>query len=147
MLKDEARKIIESEFEHGEDHAFYHYNCAETLLKSCNEYYGLGLDEKALKLMIPFGGGFYSERACGVLTGALSALGVMYGEEKPTDQKKLKAAAKEWVEVFEGHFGSIECASLKKTHRDEVKKCAPLMMEGAQLFEEFVSRFNEKWKG
>ena len=57
-LKDVAIKYIESENKYGDEKALYHYNCAEVLLYSCNDYYNLGLDQKALRSIVPFGGGF-----------------------------------------------------------------------------------------
>jgi C_GCAxxG_C_C family probable redox protein len=146
MLSEKAKKYVESEFAYGEDHKLYHYNCAETLLNSCNEEYCLDLDAKALKMMVPFGGGFYCEKACGVLTGALAAAGVMYAQDKPTTNEKVKAFAQKWVEAFEKEFGSTECVDVKRDHKHETKKCGPVMIRGAQLFEEVVKEFEDEWK-
>lgn len=138
MLKDEATKYIESENKYGDKKALYHYNCAETLLNSCNDYYKLGLDEKMLKIMVPFGGGFYSERTCGAFTGGVAALGAMFAEDKPSSNVKLKEMTKKWVEVFEKEFGSLECKDIKPIHRDEVKGCGPVMERAAELFESII---------
>lgn len=60
MLRDEARKYIDSEIQYGDKKDLYHYNCAEIILNACNDYYNLELDSKALKMIIPFGGGLNS---------------------------------------------------------------------------------------
>jgi C_GCAxxG_C_C family probable redox protein len=146
MLREKAEKYVESEFAHGDEHKLYHYNCAETLINSCNDEYCLGLDEKALKMMVPFGGGFYCEKACGVLTGALAAIGVMYAEDKPTENVNAKTLAQKWVEAFEKEFGSTECAQVKRDHKHETKKCAPVMIRGAELFEKVLKEFKEELK-
>ncbi|NTW70872.1 MAG: C_GCAxxG_C_C family protein [Eubacteriaceae bacterium] len=138
MLKEHAEKYVNSEFLHGEEHSLYHYNCAETLLNSCNDEFELGIDQKAMKMIVPFGGGFYSERACGVLTGGLAALGVMYAEDRPTDNKKVKEISQKWVKAFEEEFGSINCDYIKKHHRHETKKCGPVMIRGAELLQKVI---------
>lgn len=134
-LKDVAIKYIESENKYGDEKALYHYNCAEVLLYSCNDYYNLGLDQKALRSIVPFGGGFYSERTCGALTGGVAVLGVMFTEDKPTNNEKLKEMTKKWVQVFEEEFGSLDCKDIKLIHRDEVKGCGPVIARAAELFE------------
>jgi chaperone required for assembly of F1-ATPase len=49
MLQDVANTYIQSEKAHGEERDLFHYNCAQTLLYSCDDYYKLGLDEQAKK--------------------------------------------------------------------------------------------------
>lgn len=147
MLQERAEHYIKSEEAYGEDRALYHYNCAETILYSCDDCYQLGLDAKARKVALPFGGGFYKERACGVLTGGLMALGLLFGEDRPTENNAMKEAARTWVEVFESHFGSTECAAIKLTHRHPQEKCAPVMKAGAQLLETLIAERQEKKEG
>lgn len=130
-----------SEAKHGKDKALYHYNCAETLLNSSNDYYNLGLNSKFLKAIVPFGGGFYSERSCGAFTGALPVIGLLFAEDRPTTNDKLKEVTKKWVEIFEKEFGSLECRDIKASHRDEVKGCGPVMLRTAELFEELVAEY------
>lgn len=139
MLQERADFYIKSEETHGEERALYHYNCAETILYSCDDCYNLGLDEKARKMALPFGGGFYKERACGVLTGGLMALGLLFGEDKPTENTAMKEAARAWVDAFEAHFASTECAAIKQTHRHPQEKCAPVMKAGAALLETLIA--------
>ncbi|MPW24880.1 hypothetical protein GC105_03630 [Alkalibaculum sp. M08DMB] len=138
MLKDMAISYIESELKYGEERKLYHFNCAETLLCACNDTYNLGLDNKVFKAIVPFGGGFYSEKACGALTGAIAALGIMFSEDKPTSNDKLKEITRRWVKVFEDEFGSTECKDIKKTHRDEVTGCGLVMIRAAELFEKEI---------
>lgn len=141
MLKDEAMKYIESEVEYGDKKDLYHYNCAETLLYSGNDYYKLGLDPEVLKLIVPFGGGFYSEKTCGALTGGIAVLGALFAEERPSKNEKLKAATKRWVEVFQKEFSSLDCKDIKLTHRDEIKGCGPVMARTAELLETVIDEY------
>ena len=141
MLKDEAIRYIKSENKYGNKKALYHYNCAETLLYSSNDYFELGLDSKTLKMIVPFGGGFYSESTCGALTGGVAAIGAIFAEDKPTNNEKLKEVTKKWVEVFEKEFGSLDCKDIKPIHRDEVKGCEPVMVRAAELLESVISEY------
>lgn len=143
-LKACALKYIESENKYGEDKASYHYNCAETLLNASNDYYGLGIDATFLKAIVPFGGGFYSERTCGAFTGGIAVLGLLFAEERPTLNERLKEVTKNWVEVFEGAFGSLDCKEIKPIHRDEIKGCGPVMARTADLLEEVIRAYKEK---
>jgi hypothetical protein len=90
-------------------------------------------------MVVPFGGGFYKERACGVLTGGLMAIGVLLAKDHPTDNALLKEVSRAWVEQFESHFGSIECGAIKKTHRHPEEGCGPVMLAGAALLEELLN--------
>jgi C_GCAxxG_C_C family probable redox protein len=143
-LKEEAIKYIESENKYGDKKELYHYNCAETLLNASNDYFKLGVDLKFLRAIVPFGGGFYSERTCGALTGGIAALGLMFAEDKPTNNEKLKEITKRWVEAFEKEFSSIECKEIKPLHRDEIKGCEPVMSRAAELLEEVINKYKEE---
>lgn len=137
-LKDVALKYINLEKDYGEDSKLYHYNCAEVLLNSANDYYNLGANAKVLKAIIPFGGGMYAEKSCGALTGGLAALGLMFGEEKPTNNEKLKEIANQWVLSFEKKFGHTDCKELKKEYQDPESGCKLLMLEAADLLESLI---------
>lgn len=116
----------------------YHKNCAEILLMAANEKYGLGLDNRFLKAVRPFGGGIQSERTCGALLGAVAALGVMFSEDRPCSNAKLKAVTQEFVSMFEDEFGSLDCSYICEHHRSETEGCSPVKLRVAELFEGIV---------
>ncbi len=59
-------------------------------------------------------GGLGSGHNCGCVLGASLAFGVLTpGEGRPAMREATKISAR-MVEWFEGRFGSIECATLKK---------------------------------
>lgn len=147
MLEDVVRRIIDSELAYGEERRLYHYNCAETMLNGCDECFGLGLDRKARKMAEPFGKGMYVEKTCGALTGGLMALGVLFAQDKPTENSLMKEAAREWVERFEARFDSLDCKAIKEKHRHPQEKCAPVIMAAASLLEEIVESHRRKEEG
>ncbi len=122
-----------------EERPKYHINCAETLLMAANEEYKLGLDERFIKAVCPFGGGIQSEKTCGALLGAIAALGIMYTEEKPSTNDKMKEITKKLVEEFEKEFGSLDCAYIKAHHRSETEGFNPVKLRTAEVFERVMS--------
>ncbi len=121
-----------------EERPKYHINCAEALLMAANEKYKLGLDERFIKAVCPFGGGLHVEKTCGALLGALTVIGVMFTEDRPTDNEKMKELTKKYVEEFEREFGAIDCATIKKHHRSEVDGCNPVRLRAADVFERVI---------
>gem|GEM_PF-6473466 len=101
MLRDEVKKYIEYELKHGSQRELYHYNCAQSILHGSNDYYDLQLDPKALKMIVPFGGGMYTENTCGMLTGGIAVIGILFAEEMPTQNLKMKEITRYWTEEFE----------------------------------------------
>lgn len=138
-MKEIVDKINKLELSHPvEERPQYHINCAETMLMAANEEYNLGLDERFIKAVCPFGGGIQSEKTCGALLGAIAALGVMYAEEKPTSNDKMKEITKKYVEEFEKEFGALDCACIKANHRSETEGCNPVKLRAAEVFERVV---------
>lgn len=138
-MKEIVDKInnIESAYSE-EERPLYHINCAEALLMAANEEYKLGLDDKFIKAVCPFGGGIQSEKTCGALLGSVAALGVMYAEQKPTTNEKMKEMTKKFVEEFEKEFGALDCATIKAHHRSETEGCNPVKIRAAEVFERVV---------
>ncbi|MFZ7133711.1 MAG: C-GCAxxG-C-C family protein [Eubacteriales bacterium] len=140
MLKDLANQYAKGELQYGEERALYHYNCAETMLYACNDYYNLKIDPKTLKGIIPFGSGFCCEKTCGILSAGIFVLGLMYSEEKPSLNEKVKEATKKWVIAFEKEFGDLNCDKIKEKHRHEIEKCIPVSLRAAEIFEEVMNQ-------
>ena len=140
-LADIALEYIESENKYGIDKNLYHYNCAEVLLNACNDYYKLNVSEEMLKAVIPFGGGMCSESTCGILTGSLMALGLIFAENKPTNNDKVKSVTKEWLNIFENKFGNINCKELKENHRHPEFGCKTIILEASELLEQVISKY------
>ena len=140
-LRDMALKYIDIEKSYDKDQKLYHYNCAEVMLNACNDYYSLEAGSNLLKAIIPFGGGMYAAKACGAVTGSVAALGLMFGEEKPSTNDKVKNIANEFIVKFEKQFGHVDCKELKENHRDPNSGCKPLMLETADLLESIINQY------
>ena len=138
------REIMEREKQiPQEERMLYHTNCAENLLTSANRKYGLGLPEEYIRLVSPYGGGMLTGNTCGALLGAVAALGLMYGEEKPTANTKMKAAVKAYIKVFDETFHSFKCSEIKPAFQDENRTCTPVIVKAGQLFDYVVEHIDE----
>lgn len=141
MLKDEAKKYIDSELKYGDKRKLYHYNCAEVMLNACNDYYNLNLDKNTLKSVSAFGGGMCSENTCGILTGGVASIGIMFAEDKPSENTKMKEITKKWVESFEKEFENFNCNIIKEAKRDDIEGCKYLIIKGAEILEEVIGEY------
>jgi len=142
MLRDAIEKYIDWPLTAEEiKNTVIKYNCAEAILSAANDYYGLGLDDKTIKAIAPFGGGFYLEKTCGFVSGGLAAIGVMFAtDEIPYANPKVIEMAQKWVKAFEERFGDTECKVLK-----DQWFCRELGFEVADLFESVVgSQYSSK---
>lgn len=138
-MKNIVDRLNKEELQYSEEERpLYHKNCAEILLLSANEKYDLGLDDRFVKAVCPFGGGLQSEKTCGALLGALAAVGVMYAEDKPSTNDKMKEISKQLVEEFEKEFDNIDCLYIKEHHRSETEGCNPVKIRTAEVFERVI---------
>lgn len=138
-MKKIVDKLNKEELEYSEEiRPLYHKNCAEILLMAANEKYNLDLDNRLIKAICPFGGGIQCEKTCGALSGAVAALGLMFTEDRPTINEKMKERTKKMVEEFEKEFGSLECSYIKEHFRSETEGCGPVKIRAAEVFERVV---------
>ena len=140
MLRDVAKEYIEYELKFGEERSLYHYNCAEVMVNACNDYYEIGLDEKALKMIAPFGAGIGIGKTCGILIGGLSAIGLIFSEEKPSQNLKMKEMRRIWIEEFEREFKAIDCIDIKAINLREDQGCGGLILKANDLLEEIINK-------
>jgi len=91
------------------------YNCAQTVLLTMREYYGIRESELIPKIATAFGGGIgRCGSLCGALTGAIIAIGLKHGTNTPILEEKEKAyrLAQKFFEQFVKEFGSPLCREL-----------------------------------
>jgi len=90
------------------------YNCAQSVLLTMFEYWN-GENELIPKIATAFGGGIgRCGSVCGALTGGVMALGIKYGTNEPSLEKRLKAyeLAQKLFKRFEKQHGSVQCRDL-----------------------------------
>ena len=91
------------------------YNCAQSVLLTMQEYYGIPENKSIPKIATAFGGGIGRLGSlCGALTGAIIAIGLKYGTNEPILEKKEKAykLTQKFYEQFVNTSGSQFCKEL-----------------------------------
>ncbi|WP_213950681.1 C-GCAxxG-C-C family (seleno)protein [Tepidanaerobacter syntrophicus] len=131
MLTEKIEKYYSKEFD---------LNCAETMVYSANEEYGLNLDKKALKMASGFGGGMGIESVCGALTGGIMVLGVLFTKEKAHESERVKTLEKEFLSRYKDKMGDILCKPLKEKHHNDEVRCLNVIKEAGVILDDIVKR-------
>lgn len=90
------------------------YNCAQSVLLTMSEHWKCK-DKLIPKIATAFGGGIGRYGSiCGALTGGVMAIGIKYGTNAPSLEKRLDAyyLANAFYKQFEKHHGSAFCKEL-----------------------------------
>ena len=131
------------------------YNCAQSVLLTMFEHWN-GENELIPKIATAFGGGIgRCGSVCGALTGGVMALGIKYGTNEPSLEKRLKAyeLAQKFYKRFEKQHGSVLCRELirydlsvpeelEKARRARIfeEKCVNFVKEAVETLIELTER-------
>jgi C_GCAxxG_C_C family probable redox protein len=131
------------------------YNCAQSVLLTMFEHWN-GENELIPKIATAFGGGIgRCGSVCGALTGGVMALGIKYGTNEPSLEKRLKVykLAQKFFKRFEKHHGSVLCRELigydlsvpeelEKARRARIleEKCVNFLKEAVETLIELTER-------
>ena len=97
------------------------FNCCESALMMIHEGHPLpGFESNLMKAASSLGGGVGGwGSACGAATGAVIALGLVYGTDGDETKEKfqdkrghLRDVSQVFLKEFEGAFGSVNCMEL-----------------------------------
>jgi C_GCAxxG_C_C family probable redox protein len=133
-----------SEYYLGNIYGKHDLNCAESVVHTANEVYGIDLSEEALKLPAAFGGGMYIEEKCGAVTGSLMVLGYLFVEENAHSTEFLKEIVHDYFSGFSNKMGSCECAPLKKRHRSDDYGCRDVIAAALDVLESVLDKHKNK---
>lgn len=127
-------------------------DCSQIVFGYAADKIGLDADE-ARKIASAFGGGMWSGKTCGCVTGALMAIGYQYGHCKNADTETkdhMLAKKTEFEEKFSKAQGSLICKELlghkipeemdaiMEENLFEVK-CAPYAVCACEILEEIFA--------
>ncbi len=134
------------------------YNCAQAVFTAFSDV--TGLDEKtALAVSSSFGGGMGRMReVCGAVSGALMAMGLLYGgdcnaESEPEAKAEHYARVRALMEKFKSEHGTYICRELlelpegtsggdpeKRTKEYYLRRpCAELVGAAARILDEYIT--------
>ena len=134
MLKEMAKKYWTEE---------YDLNCAECIIYAANEEYNLNLSEQTLKVMAGFGGGMATGDVCGVVTGAIGVIGIMFTEVSGHKSPIVREMTREFIKIFNEKLGYIKCVDLKKEYIN-VKRCTLMIETGAEVLDNIILKEKHK---
>ena len=92
------------------------HNCAQTTFYSLSEQFGLGGDE-ILKALTPLPGLAERGQTCGAITGALMAMGLIYGKDRLDDWEKYRSSlipTNKFCHEFENEMGTTQCCKIQE---------------------------------
>jgi C_GCAxxG_C_C family probable redox protein len=115
-------------------------NCAETVLKTCDEALSLKLPEESIRMASILGGGIGgSGCACGALTGASLVLGALIGRKDPKEKTKqeMNEPVHEFYNIWMKHFG-VSCCRVLKSPAHGVVPCPDIMTITSEMLVRFI---------
>ncbi len=130
------------------------FNCAQSILSSYANNYGLDIDT-ALRIASGFGGGMgRMQNTCGAVSGAFMVIGLEYGRGENDDidkREKTYQVIREFSNRFQKIHGSIICNELLdcdintpegKDYYDRndffEKKCFQYVKDSAKILEDLL---------
>lgn len=120
------------------------FNCAEAMLRACNEYYELGVSHDDMRLAAGLGGGVQIKEICGALTGAVLACGKLYVRERAHESEVLKTIVSDFLQRFSDEHGTLSCDKLRDLYHTEQTGCRKTVELAAQLFEQVVADYESQ---
>ena len=117
------------------------YNCAETLIRAANDYYGLGLHDRDMILLAGFGAGMQTGNTCGTLLSAISVLSMKYVEKRAHESADIRPAATLLTRRFRERFGSTLCKDIKaQCFRPEIR-CQQTVHAACDILEAVLAEY------
>ena len=113
----------------------YHYNCAEAMLISIEEFYKIVISDDAKIQMLAFGGGLQVKETCGLLIGTYAGITHLYTQNIISRERDLKTILQSWNALFKSSLGSTQCYDLK----NETDHCNKNAQTISYLFEKFIN--------
>ena len=115
------------------------YNCAEALIHAANDYYGLGLDERAMKLVSGYGAGMQTGNVCGAVLSAISVISLKYVDTKAHESTAIKPVTEQFISRFsEASEESILCKELKAVYFQPEKRCLKTVLMACDALEQII---------
>ena len=110
--------------------------CAESVLRACNDVYGLNIAQEDLILYTGFCGGMASGSVCGCLAASIGALSKMY-----VGREDFRELCRNYVAVFQEKLGcdSFNCAVLEPKYKTEEARCSACVSVAADALEEYIA--------
>ncbi len=118
------------------------YNCAETMIRAGNEYYGLGLHDRDMIMLGGYGGGMQTGNTCGAILAAVSILSMKYVEAKAHESTDIKPVTTALIREFNKQYGSILCKDIKPQSFDKSYRCRKTIETACDILEKVIAEYD-----
>lgn len=116
-------------------------NCAETVVKVCNDCLDLKLPSETLRMVSVLGGGVAGSGClCGALNGACLVLGCLVGRTTPEEKTKAEVnqPVREFQKIWLDRFHATCCRVLKSPANGGPVSCGDLMADTSAMLIDFI---------
>lgn len=120
------------------------YNCAETIIRAGNEYYGLGLHDRDMIAFGGFGSGIQTGNTCGAILSAVSILSMKYIEKKAHESKDIRPVTTELIRAFNKEYGSVLCKDIKPQSFKPDVRCKVTIETACDILEQVISDYDKQ---
>lgn len=117
------------------------YNCAETILRASNEYYGFNLHEKDMIMVGAYGGGMQTGNTCGAILAAAAVLSLKYVESKAHESESIKPVMEKMISKVNEKYGSLLCADIKHQEFMPEIRCKRTVETVCDILEETIKEY------
>lgn len=114
--------------------------CAESVLRACNDVYGLNIAPDDLILYTGFCGGMASGSVCGCLAASMGVLSKKY-----VGREDFRDLCREFVTIFEDKLGhdSFDCAVLEPIYKTPENRCSACVALASDALEEYIRKLDK----
>lgn len=122
------------------------YNCAETILRTGNEYYNLGLHDRDMIMVGAFGAGIQTGNTCGAVLAVASILSMKYVEAKAHESKDIKPVVTNMMRKFKDLYGSTLCKDIKPQSFKPEYRCQKTIEAACDILEAVIAEYDDTLK-
>lgn len=120
------------------------YNCAETILRAGNDYYGLGLHDHDMIMVGGFGAGMQCGNTCGAVLAGVSILSMKYIEAKAHESKDIKPVVMKMMRKFNEAYGSTLCKDIKAQSFHPEYRCLKTVETACMIIDKTIREYEEE---
>ncbi|NLT73081.1 MAG: C_GCAxxG_C_C family protein [Chloroflexi bacterium] len=123
------------------------YHCSEAIAISTCRHYLDPFPAEIAQISCPFGGGVGGcrDELCGLLSGAVVALGALWGRQScEEDDKWLYEVVCEYRDGFIQDNGTSVCRPLRDYYAQDGGRCGPLVADATRKLIELIERVAEQ---
>ena len=120
------------------------YNCAETIIRAGNDYYGLELHDRDMIMMGAYGAGIQCGNTCGAVLAAAAILSMKYVEAKAHESTDIKPVTMKLMREFRDEYGSTLCKDIKPQSFKPEYRCQKTIETACDILEKVIAEYDEE---